>query len=360
MTTFTPRYRPSRRSLLKGTGAALIGLTFLPRFSLADEEKRLNFYNWDTYIGETTLADFNAATGIEVKMDLYADNDELFAKLKEGNPGYDVIVPTNDFVERMIKAGMLEPLDHAKIPNMANIAKAFQDAQFDPGRKHSVPYMWGTLGVGYRKSKTGDTDMADWKPLLESDQFAGRISLLGDAQNVIGCTLKYLGHSFNSTDPAQIKHAEELLIAQKKNIKTFAKDNGQDMLASGEVDACMEWNGDIKQVIIEDADLAYAVPKQGSLLWQDCVCIPKGAPHPNNAHAFINFLLDAEAGKRIIETIQYASANQAAKDLMPAEYRDNPTIFPPEDVIAKCEPGIYVGEDAIRVRDEAWTRIQAA
>jgi spermidine/putrescine-binding protein len=184
----------------------------------------------------------------------------------------------------MLKAGMLEPLDHSKIPNMANIAKAFQDAAFDPGRKYSMPYMWGTLGVGYRKSKTGETDMADWKPLFDSDQFAGRISLLGDAQNVIGCTLKYLGHSFNSTDPAQIKQAEELLIAQKKNIKTFAKDNGQDMLASGEVDVCMEWNGDIKQVIAEDKDLAYAVPKQGSLLWQDCVCIPKGAPHPNNAH----------------------------------------------------------------------------
>ena len=129
------------------------GLTFLPRFALAEEEKKLNFYNWDTYIGENTLADFEKATGIEAKMDLYADNDELFAKLKAGNPGYDVIVPTNDTLERMIKADMVIQIDHSKIPNMANIDKPFKDAAFDPGRKHSIPYMWGTLGIGYRKSK---------------------------------------------------------------------------------------------------------------------------------------------------------------------------------------------------------------
>ena len=146
MTTFRPKFSPSRRTLLKGTGAMFAGLTLLPRFSLSAEEKKLNFYNWDTYIGETTLADFTTATGVEAKMDLFADNDELFAKLKGGNPGYDVIVPTNDMLERMIKANMVMPIDHAKIPNMANIDKPFQDATFDPGRKHSIPYMWGTLG----------------------------------------------------------------------------------------------------------------------------------------------------------------------------------------------------------------------
>ena len=360
MPSFHPRFRPSRRQVLGGGATALVGLTFLPRFALSEEEKKLNFYNWDTYIGETTLADFNKATGIEVKMDLYADNDELFAKLKEGNPGYDVIVPTNDYVERMIKAGMVSPLDHAKIPNMSNIDKKFQDAAFDPGRKYSIPYMWGTLGIGYRKSKSEGGVMDSWKVLLDSDKFAGKLSLLGDAQNVIGCTLKYLGHSFNTTNPAEIKEAEELLIKQKKNVKVFADDNGQDLLASGEVDACMEWNGDIIQVMKEDKDLAYAVPTEGTLLWQDCVCIPKGAPHPENAFMFLNFILDAENGKKIADTIQYATANAAARALMDKEYQDNPAIFPSEEIIAKCEPSIYIGEDAIKVRDEAWTRIQAA
>ncbi len=125
----------SRRSFLAGSGAVAAGITFGPRWAAAAEEAKLNFYNWDTYIGETTLADFQKASGIEPRMDLFADNDELFAKLKEGNPGYDVIVPTNDYVERMIVAGMLETLDHSKIPNFRkNIDPVFQEANFDPGR----------------------------------------------------------------------------------------------------------------------------------------------------------------------------------------------------------------------------------
>ena len=360
MTTVS-RFRPTRRSVLKSAGVAAIAVAFLPRFALSQEEKQLNFYNWDTYIGENTLADFGKATGIEAKMDLYADNDELFAKLKGGNPGYDVIVPTNDVLERMIKGGMIQPLDHSKLPNMANIDKPFQDAQFDPGRKHSVPYMWGTLGIGYRKSKVEGGVIDSWKLLLDSDKLSGRISLLGDGQNVIGAALKYLGYSFNSTNEAELKKVEELLIAQKKHVKVFADDNGQDLLASGEVDACQEWNGDIVQVIAEDKeDLAYAVPTEGSLLWQDTMAIPVGAPHPMNAHAFINFCLDAEAGKHIAETIQYATANAAAKALMSPEYINNPAIFPPPEVVAKCEPGLYLGEEVTKVRDEIWTRIQAA
>jgi len=359
MTSFNPKLPGSRRSFLKGTGAAMVGLTFLPRFSLAEEEKKLNFYNWDTYIGETTLDDFNKATGIEVKMDLYADNDELFAKLKEGNPGYDVIVPTNDYVERMILAKMLEPLDHAKIANMANIDKPFQDAAFDPGRKYSIPYMWGTLGIGYRKSKVkGAVD--SWSSVYAADDMAGRVSLLGDAQNVIGCALKLLGYSFNSVNPDEIKKAEELIIAHKKDVKVFAPDNGQDLLASGEVDLAQEWNGDILQVMGEDDDLAYVVPTEGSLLWQDCMAIPTKAPHPENAHAFLNFILDAKVGAAIADFIQYATANGAAKKLMSDDYTKNPAIFPSDEIIAKCEPTIYTGEEGVRMRDEAWTRIQAA
>lgn len=359
MSTFRPRFRPNRRALLQGSGAMLAGLTFLPRFSMAEEEKKLNFYNWDTYIGENTLAEFTDATGIEVKMDLYADNDELFAKLKGGNPGYDVIVPTNDYLERMVKADMVIPLDKSKIPNFANIDPLFQDAQFDPGRKYSIPYMWGTVGIGFRKSAVSSTPDS-WKVLLDSDEYAGAISLLADQQTVLGAGLKYLGYSWNSTNADELKKVEELLIKQKKNIKVFAPDNGQDLLAAGEVKLCEEWNGDIKQVMTEDEDLGYIVPKEGSLVWQDVLAVPKGAPHPENAMAFLNFILDAKEGAGIAETIQYATTNKAAKELMPAEYRDNPVIFPPADVLAKCEPNLYLGEEAIKQRDEIWTRIRAS
>ena len=359
MTTFVPRFRPNRRSLLKGSGALAAGLTFLPRFAMAEEEKKLNFYNWDTYIGETTLADFNTATGIEVKLDLFADNDELFAKLKGGNPGYDVIVPTNDMLERMVKANIVQPLDHSKIPNFGNIDKMFQDASFDPGRRYSLPYMWGTIGVGYRKSKV-EGPIDSWKWLLDSDKYAGKVSLLSDAVNVLGVSLKYLGYSLNSTNKDELKKVEEMLIANKKNIKVFAPDNGQDLLASGEVDLCEEYNGDIAQVMAEDQDLTYAVPTEGSQLWQDTLAIPAGAPHPENAHKFLNFLLDADVGKGIATTIQYATPNAAAKAKMDEAYQKNPAIFPPQEILAKCEPVLYLGEEVAKLRDEIWTRIKAA
>jgi spermidine/putrescine transport system substrate-binding protein len=358
MSTFSPKFRTNRRNLLKG-GIGAVGVTFLPRFALAEEEKKLNFYNWDTYTGETTLADFNAASGIEVKMDLFADNAELFAKLKAGNPGYDLIVPTNNWAQRMMKANMLVPLDHAKIPNFANYDPHFQDAEFDPGRKFTMAYMWGTTGIGYRKSKV-DPAPDSWKFLLDDDRFAGRISLLSSGEQVLGAALKYLGYSYNSTNVTELTKAKELLIAHKKNVKQFGADNGQDLLATKEVDLCLEYNGDIVQVMKDDDDLNYIIPKEGSNLWQDTLAIPVGAPHPENAHAFINFMLDGTNGKNIATTIQYATPNKASRDLMEGAYKENPAIFPPDDVIAKCEPGLYLGEEAERVRDEIFTAIKAA
>ena len=352
-------HRMSRRSVLAGAGAAA-GLLVLPRSGWsAAEEAKLNFYNWDTYIGETTLDDFREATGIGVKMDFFADNDELFAKLKEGNPGYDVIVPSDSYVERMIAAGMLEPLDHARIPNMVNVSPAFRDAAFDPGRRYSLPYMWGTIGIGYRKSKVS-APPDSWKHIYDSDEYSGRISMLGDGVTLIGNGLKYLGYSYNETDPARIAEVEALLIRQKPHVKAYAEDNGQDLLLSGEVDLAMEWNGDILQVMGEDDDIGYVVPKEGGLLWQDTLAIPKGAPHPGNAHQFINYVFDPEAGARIAAFIQYATPNEAAKRHLPKEYLENPAIFPPPSVIEVSEAAKYQGEEHQRLIDETWTRIQAA
>ncbi|MHA1152661.1 MAG: ABC transporter substrate-binding protein [Alphaproteobacteria bacterium] len=347
----------SRRSFLAGTGAVAVGLTFGPKFSLGAEENKLNFYNWDTYIGETTLDDFGKASGIEAKMDLYADNDELFAKLREGNPGYDVIIPTDSYVERMILANMLMPLDHGLIPNRKNIEPVFLDAAFDPGRKHSLPYMWGTLGLGYRKSKV-DGVPDSWKWAFDSDKYSGRLALLNEG--VLEVALKYLGHSYNSKSAKEIKEAEELLIRQKPHVKVFAEDNGQDLLLSGEVDVVMEWNGDILQIMAEDDDISYVVPKEGSNVWQDCLCIPTGAPHPENAHAFINFVLDGEAGAAIADFIQYATPNNAARALLSDDYNKNPAIFPDDATLARCEAAIYLGEDVQRLKDEAWTRVLAS
>jgi len=353
----------SRRSMLKGLGAAAIGISLsskqFPAWA-AEEEKKLNFYNWDTYIGETTLETFRDASGIDVNMSLFATNDELFAKLRAGNPGYDVIVPGSEFVERMIKANLLEPLDHAKIPNIKNIAPEFiDDAPFDPGRKFSLPYTWLVIGIGYRKSKVKSTPDS-WKVLFDSDEYKGRIAVMSDASELFRNCFKYLGKSVNDGSPELIKEAEAMLIKQKPNIKSFHEDNGQDLLLSGEVDLVMEYNGDIAQIMTEDDDISFIVPKEGAMRQQDTLAIPKGAPHPENALKFINYIFEPEVGAEITKTILYPSPNAAAVALMPESYRNNPVIFPPADVMAKCEYPNYLGPEVTRLLDEAMTRLRAA
>jgi spermidine/putrescine transport system substrate-binding protein len=325
------------------------------------EGTKLEFYNWDTYIGETTLADFKAASGISVNMTLFANNDELYAKFRAGNPGFDLIMPSNEYVARMIEAKMLSPLDQSKIPNKKNLLPEFQDADFDPGRKYSMPYTWLVLGIGYRKSAMKGGVVPDsWKYLYDSAEYKGKISLLSESADLFRIGFKYLGKGINDATPELIKQVEDMLIKQKANIKNFHNDDGQDLLMSREVDLVLEYNGDIAQKETEDPDLAFVVPKEGSLLNSDCMCIPVGAPNPNNAHAFINFLLDAQNGANITKTILYPTPNAAAKALMDETYKDNQTIFPPAAVMAKCEYGTYPGSAITQAFEAAMTRVRAA
>lgn len=359
--------RPSRRSLLAGLGAAAAGLSFgalegcAPRAPLGPngEEAKLNLYNWDTYTGKTTLADFKAATGITVKMSLFATNDELFSKLRAGNPGFDVIVPSNEFVTRMRISDMLMPLDLDKIPNRRNLLPAFQNPDFDPGRHYSMPYTWLVLGIGYRKSRV-DGVPDSWKWVMDSDRYKGRIGLFSEADDLIELGAKYLGHSVRDIPLPMIDQIAEMYIRQKPNIKIFHNDEGQDLLLAGDIDIVMEYNGDIAQVMQEDPDLDFVVPREGSILNSDCLCIPKGAPRPDNAHQFINFVLDAKNGAEIYETIKYPTPNAAALALMPEDYRNNKAIFPPADVMARCEYAHFEGLKRAQLYDETLTRIFAA
>jgi spermidine/putrescine transport system substrate-binding protein len=358
------RRASSRRSLLAGLGAVAAGLSLegcadeAPR-GRNGEELKLNFYNWDTYTGKTTLADFKAATGIAVKMSLFATNDELFSKLRAGNPGFDVIVPSNEFVTRMVISGMLMPLDHAKIPNIANLLPAFQNPDFDPGRRYSMPYTWLVLGIGYRKSKI-DGVPDSWKWVMDSDRYKGRIGLFSEADDLIELGAKYMGHSVRGIPAPMIDRVAEMYIRQKPNIKIFHNDEGQDLLLSGDIDIVMEYNGDIAQVMQEDDDLDFVVPKEGSILNSDCLCIPRGARRPDNAHRFINFMLDGKNGSEISSTIMYPTPNAAALALMPESYRTNKVIFPPPEQMAKCEYAQFEGLKRSQLYDETLTRIFAA
>ncbi len=259
----------------------------------------------------------------------------------------------------MIVAEMLMKLDHSKIPNIANIDEGFLNPAFDPMREYSLPYLWGTIGIGYRKSAVDGTPTS-WNEILNSDKYAGKIALLSEPQTVLQMAMKAMGKSLNDWTDENLAAAEAMISAQKGNIVAFAPDNGQDLLLAGEVDLAMEWNGDILQVMEEDDDIGYVVPDEGGLLWEDTLCIPKGAPNVENAHILINYLLDAQVGADTADYVYYATPNAASKQLMSEEYTGNAAIFPSQEAIGKSETSIYPGQAVTRKIDEAWTRIKAS
>jgi spermidine/putrescine transport system substrate-binding protein len=258
----------------------------------------------------------------------------------------------------MAAADMLVPLDHSLIPNFKNVAPEYTDVAYDPGRKYSMPYTWLTPGIAYRKSKVKSVPDS-WKVLFDSDEYKGRIAVLNEAGDMFRLYGKYLGKSVNGLTKEDVATIEALMIKQKPFIKAYHEDNGQDLLLKGEVDLVLESNGDIAQIMTEDDDIGFVLPKEGSQLNSDNLCIPKGAPHPKNAHAFINYLLDAEAGKKITETILYPTPNAAAKALMPDDYKNNPVIFPSAEQLAKCEYAKY-RPDMQPLYEEAFTRVRAS
>lgn len=358
MSSLLRKSKPSRRAFLAAGILAAVPALSGRSSAVAAEEKKLRVFNWDNYVGSTTLSDFTAATGIEVTMDIYGDDNEIIQRMNDGTSNYDVVVPSSDVLEQLIEAGQVLPLDHSRLPNLANVDKSLLDAAFDRGRKYAIPYTWGTIGIGYRKS-VFSAPPDSWKLLYESSEFANRITLMDDSYNALGCGLKYLGYSFNSVEPDELKEVQDLLVRQKKNLKAFAPTEGQDYLLAGETVVCQEWNGDIAEAMRKDNDISYSIPAEGSVIWQDVMAIPLNAPHPVNAHVFLNFVLDAENGKHIAETIQYATPNAAARALMDPAYVENPAIFPPGEIIAKCEPGLYLGEEGNKLREDIWAQIKA-
>ncbi|NBB71547.1 MAG: extracellular solute-binding protein [Alphaproteobacteria bacterium] len=353
MSTVPKRVFTRRRLLNTGVTAAVV----LPGLSgaLKAQAREVVLYNWDSYIDPETIPAFQEETGIRVRYDLFASNDELFAKLRAGNPGYDVVFPSNDWVARMIAADMLMPLDHDRIPNLANIMPRFMDPRHDPGRAHSVPYFWGTVGLGYRKSVASPTS---WGVIYTDGTHAGRIAVQREIDTLLA-GLKYLGYSINTTDPDEIEDAVQLLLQAKAGFKTFAPDTGQDLLLSREVDLALEYNGDVLQVMQEDDDLSFVVPEEGTILWEDDMVVPRGAPHVEEAHAFIDFVHDAENNARIAEWVMYPTPNAAAKELLPQEIIGNPAIFPPDAVLDRSEFALYQGEEIQQMRNDAMTRVLA-
>lgn len=320
------------------------------------EMQELNIFNWSTYIAPETIPNFEKEFGVKVNYDLYESNEDLLAKMQAGNPGYDIIVPSDYMVEVMLNLDMLEEINHDNIPNIANLDETFLNPAFDPGNAHCMPYQWGTMGLGYNIEATGG-EIDSWSVMFD-EQYSGRIAWLDDPRAVMGVALIMLGYDVNTIDPDQINEAKEMLIEQKALTAAYAPDTGQIMLAEGEVDLTLEWSGDVFQVMADDENLRYVLPKEGAIVWTDNLCVPKGAPNQELAEKFINYILDAQVGADLSNFIQYGSPNKASIPLINDEDRNNPGIYPPAEVMANLQFIVDVGEATI-LYDDAWTEIKA-
>jgi spermidine/putrescine transport system substrate-binding protein len=318
----------------------------------------LSIYNYSTYIAPDVITQFEKQFNVKVKYDTYESNEALYAKLKPGNPGYDLIFPSDYMVKTMRSEGLLEPLNLDNIQNKKHIDSKFFNPPYDPGNQFSLPYQWGTLGIGYNiKATKGEIN--SWTQMFDP-KFKGRIALLEDMRTTLGGILVYLGYSPNTTNPDEINKARDFIIKNKELIAAFAPDNGQTLLDQGEVDLTLEYSGDIFQVMKENKNIRYAIPQEGTLVWTDTMAIPKGASHKELAEKFINFILDPEIGAKISNFIHYGTPNKTAlnKGLINKEDQKNSSIYPTSALFSKLKYVEDVGKATV-LYDEAWTEVKA-
>jgi spermidine/putrescine-binding protein len=322
--------------------------------------KELHVYNWSEYIDPEIYADFEKEFGVKVIEDTFSSNEDLLAKFQAGASGYDLIVPSDYMVTIMNELGLLAELNYDNIPNFSNIDERFQDPPYDPGNKVSVPYQWGTTGIGY------DTDILEeppdsWAYLFDPETaapYAGKISMLNDPREALGAALKYLGYSLNSQDKAQLEAAKQLLIQQKDWVATYDSEGYEDLLAAGETQLGQGWSGDFFAAAVEAPQIWYAIPKEGATIWTDNLAIPKTASSQYTAEVFINYLLRPEVAAKVSNYTWYASPNKAATNLINPEITGEPAIYPPPDVMERLEFISDVGE-ATALYDRIWTEIKS-
>ena len=343
-----------------------------PAAAASAEEKVVNVYNWSDYIDPAVLEQFTAETGIKVNYDVFDSNEVLETKLRAGSTGYDIVVPSASFLERQIKAGVFQKLDKAQLKNLGNLDPEITQrvALHDPGNEHSVNHMWGTTGIGYNEAKVKAIDpnapVDSWN-LVFDPKWAAKfkdcgISFLDAPSEVVSAILAWKGKDPNSQNPDDLKLAEDVLMSVRPYVRMIHSSNYIDALANGELCVAVGWSGDVLQARDRAAEagqgivIKYAVPKEGTIMWFDMYAIPADAPHPDNAHAFINFMMKPEVAAANSNFVNYASGNAAAVPLVNESVRNDPGVYPPPEVKAKLFPDLAESEEYTRLLNRAWTR----
>ena len=338
-----------------------------------DKDKVVNVYNWSDYIDPTAVADFQKEYGIKVNYDVFDSNEVLETKLLTGHTNYDVAAPSGAFLARQIQAGVFQKLNPALLPNLKYLDPevAKKEAQYDPGNAYAITYMWITSGPGYNvgkiKERMPDAPVDSWRMLYDPAvvaKFADcGVSLLDAPSEVVPTVLIYLGRDPNSTSAEDLQAAEKALMAIRPYIRYVHSSRYIDDLANGETCLALGWSGDVKQAhdrakeAGKGIDIGYNIPQEGAISNYDVMAIPADAPHPNNAHLFINFLLRPEIAARNTNLVKYANGDTPTPAITDS-IRDDPGVYPPPEVMAKLHPEPTRTSDYTRMLTRTWTRFK--
>lgn len=323
----------------------------------------INVYNWGEYISNGTEgsldvnAEFTARTGIQVNYTTYDTNESMYAKLASGGGDYDVIIPSDYMVSRMIQEDMLAELDFANIPNFQYIDKDFKNPDYDPENKYSVPYTWGLVGLFYNTDYVTAEEAQSWS-LLWDEKYAGKILMFDNSRDSFGIAMKLLGYSFNTEDEQQWREAADLLVQQVPLVQSYAMDQIFQKMESGEAWIAPYYSGDAAILVEENDNIAFSVPEEGTNYFVDAICIPRTSTHKAEAEAYINFLCDPEISYENCSYIGYSTPETAAKEMMDPEITENEMYYPSEETIANTEVFIHLSDTTNQLLDSLWAEVK--
>ncbi len=323
------------------------------------DPKRLNIYCWADYFPPDLLTEFERRTGLRVTYDTFASNEQLLAKLQAGATEYDIIMPSSYMLQQLVRMNLIAPIDHARLKGIDKMMAQFRNPVYDPGLAHSVPQFWGTTGIAYdsRAIRSGHVPN-DWNDFWQKE-FAHRMTLLDDSRETIGMSLKRLGHSYNSVDAKEVGSATKSLIEQKPMVMCYTSDQVIVQLTAGDSLLSMVYSGDAFQAAKSNKDVRYVIPSNGTSLWVDSFCLPRAAPHVENAYRWLNYMLEPAVAAANSTFNRFATANQAALALLHPEDLQNEGRYPSEKVIGKCEVLNDIGS-AVFLYDRLWTELKCS
>jgi spermidine/putrescine transport system substrate-binding protein len=347
----------NRRQFLASSSAAIAAAGLPGCKPTAPSRKKLTVFTWADYLSAKAKAGFEAAHNCTVVIDTFDSNEAMLAKLESGATGYDLLVPSSYAVQSLQRKGLVQPLDHAKLPNLTHLDPAYLAKAPDAAMKVSVPYLLSPTCLAYLAAKVPNP-VTSWAMLDRAD-LKGRVTLLDDMREVLGAALKSLGHPLNSTMPAELAAARDIAIRWKANIAKFENEQYKTGIASGEFYLVHGYAGDLLQAQEENADIRIFVPQEGTSCPCDDLCVTKGAAEVDLAHAFINHLCDPAVAAENMENLGYRAPNKAGYALLSEEFRASPLLFPPTELFDKCEPIRDLG-DQLTLWTAEWDRVKGA